>query len=501
MPKLDDIDLDLDLINGELSRRSLKAFVETFWPFVEPGSPFIDGWFIDAICDHLANLQDLGNLLINCGPRMGKSNLVSVFYPAWQWLHNPAEKYLYSSYAIQIAERDSVKCRRLISSDLYQKCYAQVYRLNEDENTKRRFSNDQAGERLVSSIEGSTTGEGGTITVFEEPHAVDEADSESKRNTTLRWFTDTWLSRLNPGGTGRVVCGHRIHKDDVSGFILENYRQEWTHLCLPYEYRPSVSVPTMIGWKDPRTEEGQELWPERFSPSEIAQLRRKPKSWSSQWNQNPVDASSCLFKPENVCHYDETDSCYVLEGRRIDKGSCWTLAAADLALALHSRADYTAIIVVDISREGFLFVKHVFRERIPGTQIIPKLKQVFEAWTPAYIILEETGFQKVLCDQARADGLPIRSTKSLLDKKTRSIPLQARFEARQVWLPKERPWLTALETELLEFPNGSHDDMVDALSCIASDRRAKVIRERPAEAAPVKSQDQQYREAMLAGMF
>ena len=159
MPKLNDIDLDLDLIKAELSRQSLKAFVKHFWHFVEPGSKFVDGWFIDAICDHLAHLKDLGNLLINCGPRMGKSNLVSVFYPAWQWLQNPAEKFHYSSYAIQIAERDSVKCRRLISSDLYRKCFAEVYQLNDDENTKRRFSNDKAGERLVGSIEGCIAGE------------------------------------------------------------------------------------------------------------------------------------------------------------------------------------------------------------------------------------------------------------------------------------------------------------------------------------------------------
>src|ERR1700733_9537303 len=108
--------IDLDLVRGEISRRSLKAFVQQFWPFVEPGAKFIDGWVIDAITDHLANLGQCKNLLINVCPRTGKSNLVSVFWPAWQWLHKPEEKFLYSSYALNIAERDSLKCRRLIES-------------------------------------------------------------------------------------------------------------------------------------------------------------------------------------------------------------------------------------------------------------------------------------------------------------------------------------------------------------------------------------------------
>jgi hypothetical protein len=39
-----------------------------------------------------------------------------------------------------------------------------------------------------------------------------------------------------------------------------------------------------------------------------------------------------------------------------------------------------------------------------------------------------------------------------------------KFEAGQVLLPREASWLAVYLSELLAFPNGSHDDQVDSTS-------------------------------------
>src|SRR5262249_33257028 len=90
-----------DEIDRELATRSLREFVRQAWPIVEPSTPFVPGWHIDAIVEHLEAVtrSQIRNLLINVPPRHMKSLLVSVFWPVWEWMRWPARRWLYSSYA------------------------------------------------------------------------------------------------------------------------------------------------------------------------------------------------------------------------------------------------------------------------------------------------------------------------------------------------------------------------------------------------------------------
>src|SRR5690242_10891889 len=87
-------------IDQELSTRRLGEFVRHAWTIVEPSTPFVPGWHIDAIIAHLeaVSFGQIRNLLINVPPRHMKSLLVSVFWPAWEWIRWPERRWLYSSY-------------------------------------------------------------------------------------------------------------------------------------------------------------------------------------------------------------------------------------------------------------------------------------------------------------------------------------------------------------------------------------------------------------------
>lgn len=494
-----------ELIQGELSRRSLKEFIRFFWPMVEPSGPFVDGFHIDAICEHLNALvnRQIRNLLINIPPRHAKSTLCGVFFPAWNWLHRPEEQYLYTSYSYGLAERDSQRCRRLIDLPQFQRCYGHLFKPMPDQNTKRRFSNDKGGARLCTSVLGATTGEGGSVIVVDDPHSVTEAESEVRRENVRRWFADVFFNRLNDPATGcRLVVGQRIHNEDLSGYILEHYKEEWTHLNLPYEYCKATAVPTRIGWKDPRQLDGQPLWPERFPESEINQLKKKPRSFAAQFNQNPLDVQNALFKPETFRYFDQHGEGYRLGNRRIGRADCWRIVTTDLAISTKTGADFTVILVVDLSREGDVILVDMVRDRMPGTKIVPTLSEVNRLYAPAYFIIEDVVFQRVIVEQARLEaGLPVRGVVPRADKETRSIPLQVRFENGQVWFPKDRPWTKAVETELIQFPNGAHDDIVDALAYAADEaNRHCRIKARPVVApTPTKTEAELYAELLWQG--
>jgi hypothetical protein len=107
---------------ASLCSGSLRAFVETAWPIVEPVTPFVGNWHIDAICAHLqaASRGEIQRLVINVPPRHMKSLTVSVFWPAWWWTFAPHIRFLTASYGASLAERDAVRSRDLIRSAWYQ---------------------------------------------------------------------------------------------------------------------------------------------------------------------------------------------------------------------------------------------------------------------------------------------------------------------------------------------------------------------------------------------
>jgi predicted phage terminase large subunit-like protein len=207
-----------------------------------------------------------------------------------------------------------------------------------------------------------------------------------------------------------------------------------------------------------------------------------------------------LFRAEDFRYYDQSETAYHLGERRIAKTDCWRLMAVDLAISLDKRADYSVVIVADVTRTGDLILVHVLRDRIGGTKIVPMLQAMNESYRPSYILVEDVAFQRMVLDQARAEGLAVRGIRPDGDKESRTLPLQVRFEAGQVWFPRQAPWLPILEAELTEFPNSRHDDTVDALAYVAYEagRRSRQRPEKPE--APVESFEEKMAKAMLAGL-
>ena len=110
---------------------SLRTFVEQAWPVLEPGTKFIPGVHVDAVCLHLhAMIEDrIKDLIVNIPPGFAKSMICAVFMPACVWIRKPDYRFLFSSYKAEYAIRDSVKCRTLIQSNWYQERWGNRFQL------------------------------------------------------------------------------------------------------------------------------------------------------------------------------------------------------------------------------------------------------------------------------------------------------------------------------------------------------------------------------------
>lgn len=329
------VELSLEEVRAERERRErgeqlrqeadrlaqdLRAFIRSAWTVLEPATVYHHGWHIDAIAEHLeaAYAREIRKLAIFVPPRCMKSLTVSVFGPAWRWTTTPTERFLTASYADSLATEHAKKTRDLIQSAWYRARWGHVFQLAGDQNVKRHYENDQRGYRFATSVGGSGTGFGGDVIVIDDPHNAQEADRETDadRKAVLDWHDGTVSTRFNDPKTGvEILVMQRLHQQDLAGHVLD--KGGWTTLTLPARYEPRLMVQlpseTVVDLAtppvrvletgrrlsgDPRTIEGELLWPDHVPEPELAEIERNlgPIKAPGQLQQRPAAAEGRILK-------------------------------------------------------------------------------------------------------------------------------------------------------------------------------------------------------------
>lgn len=139
---------------------SLMSFVEQSWHIIEPTTKFSNNWHLEAIAEHLEAISagEMGNLLINIPPGTCKSILVSVMWPAWEWIADPSLRILGASYGEDLSVRDAQKSRDIITSEWYKQRWEHV-RIVKGSDQKTKYDLTGRGWRLATSVGGRGTGE------------------------------------------------------------------------------------------------------------------------------------------------------------------------------------------------------------------------------------------------------------------------------------------------------------------------------------------------------
>ena len=104
-----------------VAKGGLSAFVRLAWPHIE-SAPYVHGWHLEEVCKHLEAVSrgDIRRLVINIPPGCSKSLITSVFWPAWDWLTRPDRKWMFATFDADLARRDSLRCRELVTSPWFQ---------------------------------------------------------------------------------------------------------------------------------------------------------------------------------------------------------------------------------------------------------------------------------------------------------------------------------------------------------------------------------------------
>jgi len=482
-------------IQAERAYNSFSLFAKEAWHIIEPGKSYVSGWHLDAIAEHLQAVieGDIKRLLVSMPPRHGKSSYISTLIHPWSWLHNPSLRWLCASYALNLATRDNLKCRRIIKSRWWQQYYGNrwwqqryghLFELTKDQDAKMKFENNFSGYRQAVSVGAAgTTGEGGDILVIDDPHPIEQKRSDIKRETVLDWFLNTWTSRLNDEATGAmIVVGQRVHSQDVSGLIIEGGAGgQWVHLNLPAEYETGSPCRTLflprLGkvWEDERKEEGELLWEERFPRPVIEQKKRihGPLGYASIYQQRPVPAGGNIFQRANQRYFtiDYTTECYLLETPRgikpVPFSDCWKLCTVDLAISEKQSADYTVFAAYAVTPFKDLLLLEIIHEHFPFKEQTDQLVLFHEKHGFSLAAIESVFYQLAMVQTARDKGLPAQEFHPPSDKVTRSTTASIWEANGKSYSHKNSSWLFEYEKEIFDFPKATHDDQVDTRSMAA----------------------------------
>ncbi len=477
----------LDLLKEEKERRnaaaSLYEFVRQSWHVVEPGVPFIGGWHIEQICEHLEACSggDLRKLLINIPPRHSKSTIVSVMWPMWEWLTDPAQKFLCASYSGNLSIRDNLKARRLIQSPWYQDRWGHMFRLAGDQNAKQRYENDKTGYRLATSVGGTATGEGGSRLLLDDPHSAQEAQSDAIRESALEWFDVVWSTRLNdPKADVMVTIMQRLHERDISGHIIDDIGG-WEHLMIPAEW-DGVRRKTSVGPYDPRQKKGELICPDRFGEDEIADLKKLLGAYGSagQLQQEPTPSEGGILKTQYFELWPHNTGLPPFE---------YILQSYDCAFTEKSTGDPTACTVWAVfTHDG---ARHVMLIDAWDEHLAyPDLRaKAIKQWGTEYggmskdspfsrkkrpdrILVEAKASGQSLLQDLRLAKVPaIPYNPGNADKVSRAHQAAPTLELGLVWIPESKKtpghavsWAQPFLKELSKFPVGAHDDYVDTFT-------------------------------------
>jgi len=468
--------IELLEVERELCKRSLAEFAKRAWHVLEPAAELKWGWALDAICQHLEAVTDgrITRLLMNVPPGSMKSLLTGVIWPAWEWGPKgmPEMRFVGTAHEETLAIRDSRRCRDLIKSEWFQELWP--LQLASDLDGKREFGNVKKGSRQARAFT-SMTGVRGDRVILDDPISADNANSEAKLEAARIAFTETLPTRVNNEKSAIVVIMQRLSEKDTSGVIL-SMGLPYVHLCIPMRYDPANHCRTEIGWEDPRTVEGELMFPERFDETQVSELEKTLGSYGAagQLQQRPAPRGGGIIKQAWFNFWTVLPK---LEFRSIH---------VDTAQKTGKENDYSVFECWGRSVTGDSILIDLVRGKWEAPELLVQARAFWAKHKDANpaklraMYVEDKVSGTGLIQTLRREKLPIMAVQRNTDKLVRANDAAPHIECGNVWLPADAAWLSDFLAEATTFPGGSHDDQLDPMfDAIELHQKATAPRDEP----------------------
>lgn len=368
---------------------------------------------------------------VSVPPRHGKTETILHGF-AKRLALRPQDTVAYASYAIDFSLGKSKMARD----------YARAagVRIRLDSSAAAEWRTPDGGGMLATGIGGQLIGKGCQLLVVDDPHkSRAEAESPAIRRTIVEWFRGTAFTRVEPGGS-IIVVHTRWHPDDLIGTLEKDDEIKWEIVNLP-------AVEDEAEWAGA-------LWPEKWDLESLDVKCRGvgPYEWASQYQGCPRPRGGAVFN--DTCFYDKLPE----TGYRIGIG-------IDLAYSGKTYSDHSAVVIL-LEKDGLFYVVDVIRKQCKAPEFAALLKQAMTRYPGVTPRWDRAGTEIGGAELLQQLGVRINEVPATTDKFIRSQQVAAAWNAHQVLLPRNQPWVDVFAGEILRFTGtgDKEDDQVDALS-------------------------------------
>lgn len=485
-------DYEKELIRRELCRRKLIHFTQYYTPRYEAG------WVHREIADELEQFLEgvvagtNPRLMLFVPPRHGKSELVSRKFPAWSLGKYPWLEFISASYDLSLPMEFSRHNRALLRDAWYKRLFDT--RLDPENQNAEWWRTTKGGGFLPAGVAGPITGKGAHILNIDDPvKNSEDADSETLRKKGWDWFGSTAMSRLAPQ-SGAVITMTRWHDADLAGMALQtmydNLRERDELVAAWRAEKVSESeIERMVAgleeeidmWKvikypaiaehdEPNRKKGEALHPARYPVQRLMRIKNsglQPRHWSALYQQNPVPEEGLYFKAENIRFGSMPD------WRERPIRMAW-----DLAIGQKQSNDYTVGVVGVLDEANQITVIDMVRGRWDTDEIATAILDLYRKYyvqNKDIVVGIEKGQLELavkpalrkLMDEKKLWPSFDDTLKPITDKMVRARPLQGIAQRGLLLFPTSANWAEVAVHEMLRFPGGVNDDIVDALAWLA----------------------------------
>ena len=424
-------------------RNDLYTFMQRAFYELNPRCPFLHNWHVELIASELEKCLrgETTRLIINVPPRSLKSHAASVALPAFILGHNPSAQIICASYGQDLANKHSLDCRTVMSSESYRSVFPT--RLASQKQSVQEFMTTHNGFRLATSVGGTLTGRGADFIIIDDPLKPEEALSESKREAANQWFDHTLRSRLNDKQNGCIIIiMQRLHEDDLVGHVLG--QEHWEHVRLPAiaEEDETHIIESCCQPCTVRRRAGEALHPEREPLHLLRDLRQMigEYNFAGQYQQRPSPLGGGMVKAEWFKYY--------VPGQEPSKFDL-IFQSWDTANKSTELSDFSVCTTWGRKKKG-LYLLDVLRQRLDYPQLKRAVISQADRFQPWNILIEDKASGTQLIQDLISDGVygVTRYEPGGMDKIMRLRSVTSMIENGFVHLPTEADWLASYLNEL-----------------------------------------------------
>jgi predicted phage terminase large subunit-like protein len=405
------------------------------------------------IIDELMKVEsgETKRLMLIFPPGSAKSTYSSMEFPPWYLGKNPGKNIIAASHTYDLAERFGRKARNIVGAIEFKNVFETT--LSADSAAAGQWETSRGSEYFAAGVGGSITGRRADLGLIDDPvKSKEAAESEREREKAWDWYVNDFETRLKPDSR-QILIQTRWHEDDLAGRILNRDGAMWKVIRVPME---------CDGPDDPLGRAvGERLWAEWFTEEMVNQAKKDLRTWNALYQGNPIPEEGNFFKKEWFVEYGPDDIPSTLN----------IYGACDYAVTAKS-GDYTELGIFGVDWDGDVWVLDWWFGQTDPEEWIDNQCSLILTHKPL-IWFGEAGPVKRAIEPFLKKRMETRQAychlewlASIHDKKTRARGIQSLASMGKVKIPKNKPWINHVMTQILQFDAGRHDDAVDVFSLI-----------------------------------